>query len=351
MSIPKGKAFNRPVNAQYVGLNGEVISVGGTDVRVLLIDEDTNVLMCSGTTAPSSKAGYAKACIFIKTDAGAGTEGLYRNTGTTTSCSFEALDTITAGEIALATGSVLVGTAGVAAALDASTDTAILIGNGTTIAAHVLNTDVTMSNTGAVTIAAGVVTAGKLASTLDLSGKTVTAGELLTKSNTGIPGTNVTAVEYGEGRNHTTVLTISGLEYTIAGAADEAIGKLIYTFPAGVHTHEVSYMSVALQGGGTIDADTPEVGIGSVIASGAVATLGAVGATSEDYIVGTAAADCSGTATVVGPVGATAGVLTGISLNKAADVKAVHLNIADGWAGADTATASGTVVLKWTTIA
>ena len=54
---------------------------------------------------------------------------------------------------------------------------------------------------------------------------------------------------------------------------------------------------------------------------------------------------------VSGPVGATAGVLTGISLNGAADVKAVHFNYAANWAGADTLAASGTVVIKWTSLA
>lgn len=217
------------------------------------------------------------------------------------------------------------------------------------------------------------VTAAKLAATLDLSTKTITlpntsvtdamlsntldlAAKTITLGNTeggviGTAGTNVTAVHYGEGYHHTTVLTLTDVAIAIAAAADEGNGALIYTFPAGVHIHEVSYMSVALQGGGTVNADTPDIGIGSVIASGANALLSAVGATSEDYITGQTAADCNGTATVVGPLGATAGILTGISLNAAADVKAVYLNVADGWAGTDTVAATGTVVLKWSKIA
>ena len=174
---------------------------------------------------------------------------------------------------------------------------------------------------------------------------------LKSPSNNGTPGTGVTALEIGDGYNHTTILTMTAqaLDPPTAGAA-EAHGHLLYTFPAGVHVHEVTYMDIALQGGGTVDTDTPDVGIGSVIGSGANATLNAVGATSEDYITGQTATNCSGTATVVGPVGAVAGVLTGISLNGAADVKAVYLNYADTWAGADTLAATGTVVLKWTTL-
>jgi hypothetical protein len=174
-------------------------------------------------------------------------------------------------------------------------------------------------------------------------------GGLTTSENIGTAGTSVTAVEYGDGRNHTTVLTISGLAYTVASAAAEAIGKLIYTFPAGAHAHEVTSLNVTLQGGGTVDSDTPDVGIGSTEATGAQATLDAVAATAEDYITGQTATDCSGTA-VQALTAATAGYGTGISLNDGGDTKTVHLNMADTWAGADTVTVNGTVVIKWTSM-
>jgi len=205
-------------------------------------------------------------------------------------------------------------------------------------------------STKTVTLPNTSVTDAMLSNTLDLAAKTITLGN--TEGGViGTAGTNVTAAHYGDGYHHTTVLTLTDVAIAIAAAADEGNGALIYTFPAGVHIHEVSYMSVALQGGGTVNADTPDIGIGSVVASGANALLSAVGATSEDYITGQTASDCNGTATVVGPLGATAGILTGISLNKAADVKAVYLNVADGWAGTDTVAASGTVVLKWSKVA
>lgn len=163
----------------------------------------------------------------------------------------------------------------------------------------------------------------------------------------GTAGTDVVAVTNGDGRSFVTELTLDEVSLPIAGAAAAAVGALIYTFPAGAHLHEVSYMNVELQGGGTVNADTPDVGIGSVIGTGAVATLDGT-PEFEDYITGQTAADCNGTATEVGPIGATAGILTGISLNAVGGVKAVHLNVADTWAGADTILASGKVVLKWT---
>jgi hypothetical protein len=163
----------------------------------------------------------------------------------------------------------------------------------------------------------------------------------------GTPGTGVTAKHYGDSKNILTVLTFSGQAVDPpTAAAAEAHGHLLFTFPAGAHIHEVTYMSVELQGGGIVDADTPDVGIGSVIGSGANAVLSGVGATSEDYITGQTASDCNGTATVELSA-AVAGYGQGISLNKAADVKAVYLNYADTWAGADTLDATGTVTLKW----
>lgn len=66
------------------------------------------------------------------------------------------------GDLALTTGSIILGTAGKGAALDAKADGAILIGNGTTAAMQTLDTDVTMTNTGAVTIANNAVTTAKI---------------------------------------------------------------------------------------------------------------------------------------------------------------------------------------------
>jgi hypothetical protein len=64
---------------------------------------------------------------------------------------------LAAADMSLTTGSILLGVAGKAAALDVKTDTGILIGNGTTAAVKTLSGDVSMSNAGAVTIAAGAV--------------------------------------------------------------------------------------------------------------------------------------------------------------------------------------------------
>ena len=79
-------------------------------------------------------------------------------------------------------------------------------------------------------------------------------------------------------------------------------------------------------------------------------TTASGGTTIEGVNIDAGVVDLDGVAAalVVGPIGATAGINTGISLNATGDTKAVHLNIADTWAGADTVTASGTITLTWT---
>lgn len=64
------------------------------------------------------------------------------------------------GDIALTTGSILLGTAGVAAELDAKTSGRILVGSGTTLASVAVSGDMTLSSAGAATIAASALVSG-----------------------------------------------------------------------------------------------------------------------------------------------------------------------------------------------
>lgn len=181
---------------------------------------------------------------------------------------------------------------------------------------------------------------------------------LLTASNVGTPAAVGTVVvrEEGDGMHHVT--TISLTDYVVGPLAGAAAAltlvppQAIYVFPTGVHLYEVSYMSIALTAAGT--AVSPEIGLGSVIGDGSAnATIGAAGATMEDIMEGFTVADTVTHAAVAnGPVGATAGILTDISLNKAADSKNVFLNCAGTWNADNTGnlTASGTIVIKWTTL-
>lgn len=161
----------------------------------------------------------------------------------------------------------------------------------------------------------------------------------------GTPATGVTALEEGEGDAHITTLTVSTTLGAIAGGANLGLGKLMYTFPAGEIIVEAAYMSMALTAlDGNIDADTPDVGLGTVVASGVVAVLGGT-ATFESIITGQTATDCSGTATVK-----TANPTAGVPLVIAtAAAHTVYFNVADGWAasGETACPIAGTIVLVW----
>jgi len=155
------KTFNRPVK-----LSGSKIVINSITIQVLEYNLDGDVLLCTGTTAPTAdSSGYAKGCLFIKTDAADGTKGLYENIGIKTASDFNLIGDIAASEIGLAEGSVLVGNSStVAAALAAETDRQILIGNGTTVVSVAVSGAISISNAGAVaiTLAEGNVLVGNV---------------------------------------------------------------------------------------------------------------------------------------------------------------------------------------------
>ncbi len=168
--------------------------------------------------------------------------------------------------------------------------------------------------------------------------------------NVGTAGTGVTAAEYGDGYYHTTVLTVSTTLPAIAGGAALAIGKLMYTFPAGAQVIASSYMSLGVtQTQAHINADTPKVGLGSVIGVGAVSVLNG-NAAFMDIITEQAASNCTGTATVKSAK-ATSSPFEFITA--AAGAKTVYANFAASWAASGDAAAllAGTVVLHWRTLA
>ncbi len=165
------------------------------------------------------------------------------------------------------------------------------------------------------------------------------------KGNLGAATSAITnTIERGDANNHVTVLTVQSSLPAIAGGADLAVGKLLYTFPAGEIIVRGAYMSVAItQTQGNITADTPDIGLGTTIGSGVVAVLGGTAAF-ENILTGQTAADCNGTATVK--------TVDAALVIAAADNHTVYLNVADGWAASgDTgALISGKVVLDWTYI-
>lgn len=161
----------------------------------------------------------------------------------------------------------------------------------------------------------------------------------ITTDNIGTVASGTSVVEYGNGAFHQTVITVDTTLSTIS-ATTLRVGKLIYTFPDGAVDVKATYMSMALTTSGTSNtADTPDIGIGTVIGTGSSATLN--GGTMENIITGQTADDCNGTAEVLHQVTslviATAGAHT------------VYFNAADTWVATDTACAiAGTIIIEWT---
>lgn len=180
--------WGAPVASSLAGTTGQIL--------VLMRDKDKKILMATGTDVPSNAtSGYAKGCIFIDRNVATGITGLYENIGTNTSCNFNAIGAISAGEITLATGSILLGAAGVAAALDGKGDGKILVGNGTTMTSVALSQDVTITNAGVATIAKinNLATAAEVNGVCD--GNTATAAEIVRSCD--LTGRIVTLVETG----------------------------------------------------------------------------------------------------------------------------------------------------------
>jgi hypothetical protein len=171
--------FARKKMVEYLAIQGRSTTIGAETFSVLLKDASGMILLATGTTVPTDAgAGFAKGCIFIDTDVGAGTSGTYVNIGSITACNFDVTGTITSASVAtasiadaavtfakmqaLTTGSIIIGVGDVAAALDIKTSGKIVIGNGTTGVLCTVSGDATLASGGALTIGANAVTSAKL---------------------------------------------------------------------------------------------------------------------------------------------------------------------------------------------
>lgn len=166
---------------------------------------------------------------------------------------------------------------------------------------------------------------------------------LNTGANVGTAGTGVTAVEYGDGFTHVTVLTLTAAALTPTIPADaEGAGVIIYTFPAGVYLGTSAHMDVTAV---TADSATNAVdmGLGSLIASGDIVTL--TTAAMEDWVTGQTVADISSPATEKSTVMTNGSPL----LFESGDSHVLHLNMAGTWNNTvATLDATATITIHWT---
>lgn len=189
----------------------------------------------------------------------------------------------------------------------------------------------------------------------------VTTNKLLTSTNVGT-ATNVTVEEHGDGVDHVTKVTLSGFVVGTGGdSASLALGAKFYTWPTG---KTIEVVSATWAGGLTYDADvttdTPELGIGTVAATGAAATL--TTGTWENIMDGgaTMGPTTGGDAVAIAPdVAGTVfykkslSTVSPIIKPSGGQARDVFLNVADGWANVTTAgnvTADGVIILKWRVI-
>jgi hypothetical protein len=149
----------------------------------------------------------------------------------------------------------------------------------------------------------------------------------------------------GEGGFWRTVVTANATFGAIAGGASLGLGVKAISFPAGDIIARAPKLSLALQHTeDNVTSDTPDLGIGTTVASGAVAVLGGTAAF-ENLHTGQTMNDCDGTVE-------NSFVATEL-LIPAANSHDVFVNIADGWAADGEAALglTGTFVVLWHKVA
>ena len=168
----------------------------------------------------------------------------------------------------------------------------------------------------------------------------------------GTAGTSISAVEMGEGNRRRTVLLVTAPISIVTNPDTAALGSgaLIYTFPAGQIIVERVYGDMGLEIDDAANiADTPEVGLGTLIATGAIATLGAGDAAMEDIWGPHVVAGCD-----VGADATDAGQFVTVPnlIIAGASAHLVHFNCADTWGNGagtnDVFLNTGRFVIDWT---
>ena len=185
----------------------------------------------------------------------------------------------------------------------------------------------------------------------------ITVGQVKTADNVGTvtTGATTTAVEYGWDNYHVTRLTMTAFAIGTSGDnANLALGAKFYTFPAGAIMVDFTSLSGGVTCAISVTTDTPEIGIGTVVASGAAATL--TTATWENLVDGGAAGATTDADAVLADVAGTAiqkanlSTIRPIIQASGGAARDLFLNIADGWAdvtAAGACTFTGTITIGW----
>jgi len=144
------------------------------------------------------------------------------------------------------------------------------------------------------------------------------------------------------GRTHLTTLYLSSLSLGSFVNGNSANGVLLYTLPTGSELIDIGRVNIALtHDNGDAVNDTPDVGLGTTLASGtSAAVLSGVGAATENVLTGQTAIDANGT--TFNGTAANVGLVRSTS-----DTKTIYLNAADAWDGNGSVSATGEVQIQW----
>lgn len=183
---------------------------------------------------------------------------------------------------------------------------------------------------------------------------TLTSG--VTKSNATLPIVS-SVIEYGAPgiSYHETVIQTNSLVVNIPADAALGLGEHIATFPKGLIQPLGAYVKMTSLCPTGLSATAGEVGLGTTIASGAIATLGAGSAAMENIMEGTTISNHVAATTLTSkkfnaPVAAfDHGATQASILDGSSTAVKLHLNLASTWnqTSAENVTFSALIRVHW----
>lgn len=94
MAINSYDKFRKKIIVPLIQTLGKSQTINSQTIIVDALDGSGNVLRCHGTpTITDNGAGYAKGCIYVDTDTTSGSQSLFTNIGSSTTCQFVQMGT------------------------------------------------------------------------------------------------------------------------------------------------------------------------------------------------------------------------------------------------------------------
>ena len=156
------------------------------------------------------------------------------------------------------------------------------------------------------------------------------------------------------GGQYMTYLRANSFYFATGGTANKAFGQKLLTFPKGFISVKMCRIRCVSQTAASTSATAGEMGLGTVIGSGANATIGAVGATSENFMEGqtisnhVASTDLTSQLIAHGVGYGTAGAAQTSAYDGSETAAPLYFNIASAWTGTGNVTISNLKIwVEW----